>query len=45
MLTAVGETVNQMTAPLYGANAYLDKPFDMDQIVTVIEFFLVQDLK
>jgi DNA-binding response OmpR family regulator len=45
MLTAVGETVNQMTAPLYGANAYLDKPFDMDQIVTVIESLLAQDPK
>ena len=40
MLTAVGETVNQMTAPLYGADAYLDKPFDMDEIVQVIQGLL-----
>ena len=42
MLTAVGETVNQMTAPLYGADAYLDKPFDMDEIVHVIQSLLVK---
>ena len=40
MLTAVGETVNQMTAPLYGADAHLDKPFDMDEIVQVIQKLL-----
>ena len=43
MLTAVGETVNQMTAPLYGADAYLDKPFDMDEIVKVIQGLLGQN--
>ena len=36
MLTAVGEAVNNMTAPLYGADAHLDKPFDMDEIIRVI---------
>ena len=40
MLTAVGEVVNDMTAPLYGADAHLDKPFDMDEIVTVIQGLL-----
>ena len=42
MLTAVGETVNQMTAPLYGADAHLDKPFDMDEIVRVVQGLLSQ---
>ena len=42
MLTAVGETVNHMTAPLYGADAHLDKPFDMDEIVAVIQSLLAQ---
>jgi DNA-binding response OmpR family regulator len=28
MLTAIGEKVNEMTSPLYGADAYVDKPFD-----------------
>ena len=42
MLTAVGEAVNNMTAPLYGADAHLDKPFDMDEIVSVIESLLAR---
>ena len=28
MLTAIGERVNEMTSPLYGADEYVDKPFD-----------------
>jgi DNA-binding response OmpR family regulator len=28
MLTGIGERLNEMTSPLYGADAYLDKPFD-----------------
>ena len=28
MLTAIGEQVNEMTSPLYGADAHFDKPFD-----------------
>lgn len=28
VLTAIGESINEMTSPLYGADAYLDKPFD-----------------
>lgn len=28
MLTAIGQTVNEITSPLYGADAYIDKPFD-----------------
>ncbi len=27
MLTGIGENLNEMTSPLYGADAYLDKPF------------------
>ncbi len=33
MLTAIGESVNAITSPLYGADAYIDKPFDF----TVLE--------
>lgn len=33
MLTAIGEQVNAMTSSLYGADAYIDKPFDF----TVLE--------
>jgi CheY-like chemotaxis protein len=32
MLTGIGENLNQMTSPLYGADAYLDKPFDFDEL-------------
>jgi len=28
MLTGIGETLNEMTSPLYGADAYIDKPFE-----------------
>jgi DNA-binding response OmpR family regulator len=37
MLTGIGERLNEMTSPLYGADAYLDKPFeltDLDAAVT-----------
>jgi len=40
MLTAVGEDVNAMTAPLYGADHYLDKPFDTDEIAEVVRELL-----
>ena len=36
MLTAIGEKMNEMTSPLYGADDYLDKPFvfgDLDRKV------------
>jgi DNA-binding response OmpR family regulator len=30
MLTGIGENLNQMTSPLYGADEYIDKPFEFD---------------
>ena len=35
-LTAIGEKVNEMTSPLYGADAYVDKPFDFGELETKI---------
>jgi DNA-binding response OmpR family regulator len=32
MLTAIGESVNEMTSPLYGADAHFDKPFEFEQL-------------
>ncbi len=32
MLTAIGPTVNELTSPLYGADAYVDKPFNFDEL-------------
>jgi DNA-binding response OmpR family regulator len=36
MLTAIGEKVNEMTSPLYGADAHVDKPFDFGELETKI---------
>jgi len=33
MLTAIGPNLNEMTAPLYGADDHLDKPFDIDELL------------
>ena len=32
MLTAIGHRVNELTSPLFGADAFLDKPFDLDEL-------------
>jgi DNA-binding response OmpR family regulator len=32
MLTGIGENLNQMTSPLYGADAYIDKPFEFEEL-------------
>ncbi|HMU38877.1 MAG TPA: response regulator [Pseudomonadota bacterium] len=36
MLTAIGEKVNEMTSPLYGADEYVDKPFDFADLESKI---------
>ena len=32
MLTGIGVKVNEMTSPLYGADAYIDKPFEFEEL-------------
>ncbi|APS00553.1 hypothetical protein [Pajaroellobacter abortibovis] len=32
MLTGIGANLNQMISPLYGADPYLDKSFDFDDL-------------
>ena len=32
MLTGMGENLNRMTSPLYGADAYVDKPFEFGEL-------------
>jgi CheY-like chemotaxis protein len=32
MLTGIGENLNEMTSPLYGADAYVDKPFEFAKL-------------
>jgi DNA-binding response OmpR family regulator len=44
-LTAIGEKVNEMTSPLYGADAYVDKPFDFSELETKIKEVLAQRAK
>ncbi len=36
MLTAIGESINELTSPLYGADAHLDKPFDFTELEHMI---------
>ena len=36
MLTGIGPTLNDLTAPLYGANDHLDKPFEFEALVTKV---------
>jgi DNA-binding response OmpR family regulator len=36
MLTGIGESLNEMTSPLYGADAYIDKPFEFERLERVI---------
>jgi DNA-binding response OmpR family regulator len=42
MLTAIGEKVNEMTSPLYGADAYVDKPFDFSDLEKKIKDVLTE---
>jgi DNA-binding response OmpR family regulator len=37
MLTGIGENLNEMTSPLYGADAYVDKPFEFSVLDAKIE--------
>lgn len=43
MLTAIGHEVNDLTAPLYGADAHLDKPFDIIEIAKLVSELLEID--
>jgi DNA-binding response OmpR family regulator len=37
MLTGIGDTLNELTSPLYGADAYLDKPFQFAKLAELVE--------
>jgi DNA-binding response OmpR family regulator len=40
MVTAIGEQVNEITSPLYGADAHIDKPFEFERLERVISGLL-----
>ena len=37
MLTGIGERLNEMTSPLYGADDHVDKPFDFKDLEASIQ--------
>lgn len=40
MLTGIGSNLNEMTSPLYGADEYLDKPFNFSDLIFKIKHLL-----
>ena len=40
MVTAIGEKTNEITSPLYGADAHVDKPFEFEKLERVIAALL-----
>jgi DNA-binding response OmpR family regulator len=42
MLTGIGERMNEMTSPLYGADAFLDKPFEFDALDALVDEVLTK---
>ena len=41
MLTGIGSTLNEITSPLYGADEYLDKPFNFSELLFKIKRVVV----
>lgn len=42
MLTGIGERLNEITSPLYGADAYIDKPFEFGELDRKVKDVLAQ---
>lgn len=42
MVTAIGAQVNEITSPLYGADAHVDKPFEFERLEAVISELLAK---
>jgi CheY-like chemotaxis protein len=40
MVSAIGEKTNEITAPIYGADAHVDKPFEFEALERVIATLL-----
>src|SRR6185503_9696211 len=41
MVSAIGEKTNEITAPIYGADAHVDKPFEFEKLEKVIAGLLL----
>jgi CheY-like chemotaxis protein len=41
MVSAIGEKTNEITAPIYGADAHVDKPFEFEHLENVIARLLL----
>ena len=41
MVSAIGDKTNEITAPIYGADAHVDKPFEFEHLERVIAQLLV----
>ena len=41
MVSAIGEKTNEITAPIYGADAHVDKPFEFEHLEKVIAKLLL----
>ena len=42
MLTGIGPTNNELTSPLFGADDYIDKPFEFDELEEKIDAVLAE---
>jgi CheY-like chemotaxis protein len=42
MLTGIGENLNELTSPLYGADSYIDKPFDFAELDAKVRLALAK---
>ena len=40
MVSAIGEKTNEITAPIYGADAHVDKPFEFEKLEKIISGLL-----
>jgi CheY-like chemotaxis protein len=45
MVTAIGPQVNELTSPLYGADAHVDKPFEFEKLEGIIVELLKKPAK
>ena len=45
MLTGIGETLNELSSPMYGADDYIDKPFKAQELIFKIRRVLAKRRK